>query len=101
MKLTSDNLILAENKVLIIYILSKINNKVTNDILYKLLISIVDMNYFYFQQFILDLIKSNYIESFVGSNTTSYKITRAGTNVLELTKDLLPGLVKLRTDHML
>lgn len=55
MKLGADNETLAENKVLILYLLSIIDKPVNNDSLYRLVLSIQDMNYFYFQQFLLDL----------------------------------------------
>ena len=64
MKLTSDNETLAENKVLILYILNKIDTPVSNNELLQLVLSIEDMNYFYFQQFILDLLENNYIEEY-------------------------------------
>ena len=61
MKLTSDNETLAEGKVIILYILNKLPNPVSNESLYKLVLSINDMNYFYFQQFLLDLINNKHI----------------------------------------
>ena len=61
MKLTSDKETLAENKVLILYILNKIGRPVNNDELLQLVLSIQDMNYFYFQQFLLDLLDNHYI----------------------------------------
>ena len=57
MKLTSDNETLAEGKVIILYILNKLPNPISNEGLYKLVLSINDMNYFYFQQFLLDLME--------------------------------------------
>ena len=56
-KLGADNETLAENKVLILYLLSIIDKPINNDSLYRLVLSIQDMNYFYFQQFLLDLIE--------------------------------------------
>ena len=55
MKLTTDKEELAESKVLILYVLSKINKPVTNSELLDLIQSVEDMNYFYFQQFLIDL----------------------------------------------
>ena len=68
MKLTSDNETLAENKVLILYILNKIDKPVSNDELLQLVLSIEDMNYFYFQQFLLDLLENKYIETYKENN---------------------------------
>lgn len=96
--LTSDSEILAENKVLILYILNKINKPINNDNLYKLVLSVLDLNYFYFQQFLLDLIQNKYIVSFKKENISLYEITESGKNTLALTMDLLPGIVKLKAD---
>ena len=43
---------LAENKVLILYILNNVKEALTNNNLYKIVLAVVDMNYFYFQQFL-------------------------------------------------
>ena len=61
LKLASDDETLAENKVLILYVLEKANKALTNDVLYKIVLESVNMNYFYFQQFTLDLINVGYI----------------------------------------
>ena len=100
MKLTSDNETLAENKVLILYILNKIDKPVSNDELLQLVLSIEDMNYFYFQQFLLDLLENKYIETYKENNYSEqiYRLTPSGKKTLELTKDLIPGIVKLRID---
>ena len=52
LKINTDNETLAENKVLILYILDQIHKPITNDNLYKLVLTAIDMNYFYFQQFL-------------------------------------------------
>lgn len=101
MKLTSDNETLAEGKVIILYILNKLPNPISNEGLYKLVLSINDMNYFYFQQFLLDLTNNKYIEYFNNGIHTIYKITTLGKNVLELTEDILPGILKLQIDTKL
>lgn len=100
MKLTSDNETLAENKVLILYILDKIEKPVNNDELLQLVLSIEDMNYFYFQQFLLDLLENKYIEIDHETDFTEqiYRLTPAGKETLELTKDLIPGIIKLKID---
>lgn len=100
MKLTSDNETLAENKVLILYILNKIDKPVSNDELLQLVLSIEDMNYFYFQQFLLDLLENKYIETYKENNFSEqiYRLTTSGKDALELTKDLIPGIVKLKID---
>ena len=98
MKITSNKEALAESKVLILYVLNKAGKPLTNDVLYKLVLSGIDMNYFYFQQFILDLANSKYIFSFEKEDQTLYQITDSGKKTLDLTLDLLPGIVKLKAD---
>ena len=56
------------------------------------------MNYFYFQQFMLDLINVGYIFSFQKEEQTLYQITDSGKTTLDLTLDLLPGIIKLKAD---
>jgi len=63
-KLSSDNETLAENKILILYILDKLYAPIDNSNLYRIILSTQDMNYFYYQQFLLDLIQLNYIKGY-------------------------------------
>ncbi len=99
MKLGADNETLAENKVLILYLLSTMEKPVNNDELYRIVLSIQDMNYFYFQQFIVDLENNKYIMSYMKENDIVYEITENGKNTLELTLDMLPGIIKLKVDE--
>lgn len=101
MKLTSDSETLAENKVLILYILNKLDKPIDNEGLLMLVLSIQEMNYFYFQQFLLDLLENSYIIGYMHENEMMYKITEEGKRTLELTNDLLPGIIKLKIDHSL
>lgn len=98
MKLTSDDETLAENKVLILYILDKIGKPISNDSLLNLVLAVTDMNYFYFQQFLLDLLENKYIASYCEEEHNFYNITDFGKKTLELTQDILPGIIKLRVD---
>lgn len=98
MKLTSNEETLAESKVLILYILNNIKKEITNNALYKIVLSVIDMNYFYFQQFLLDLVKSDFVISYEHDGNNMYLITDKGTRTLELTEDILPGILKLQVD---
>ena len=89
---------LAENKVLILYLLNKLPDGIKNDNLYKIVSSANNMNYFYFQELLTDLIKSNFVGSFTKDEDTILKITSDGQNTLALTKSLLSGIVKLKAD---
>lgn len=102
MRSNSDNATtLAENKVLILYILNLINNDIRQDDLFKIITSINDINYFYFKQVLTDLIDSK----LVGSHTKEeeeqvIRITSEGKNAYILTKDVLPGIMKLKADNI-
>ena len=98
MKLTQDGELLAENKVLILYILNKLERPITNEGLLRLILAVMDMNYFYFQQFLLDLLERQYITCFNKDGKTVYKITDLGKTTLELTNDIIPGIIKLKVD---
>jgi predicted transcriptional regulator len=97
-KITSDNEALAENKVLILYILSNVSKPITNDALYSIVLSATNLNYFYFQQFLLDLIDAKYIVSSEKGTNVFYQLTQKGKETLDLTIDILPGIEKLKVD---
>ncbi|MCL2859490.1 MAG: DUF4364 family protein [Oscillospiraceae bacterium] len=98
MKLVTNNKKLAENKVIILYILNKVNKPLNNTALLKLVLSLTDMNYFYFQQFLVDLVNSKYIVQ-VEKDEICYKLTDTGKEVLELTQNVIPGILKLKIDN--
>lgn len=98
MKITTDNETLAENKVLLLYILDQVNKPISNDNFYKLVLTAVDMNYFYFQQFLLDLISTKFVITYKKEGQDIYELTEHGKNTLDLTLDILPGIVKLKVD---
>lgn len=98
MKINTDSETLAENKVLILYILDQIHKPITNDNLYQLVLTAVDMNYFYFQQFLLDMIETKFVLSYAKEDQEVYELTEQGKNTLDLTLDILPGIVKLKVD---
>lgn len=99
MKLSSDNETLAENKALILYILDKVNKPISNTVLLKLVLLVNNMNYFYFQQFLLDLIENKYILSYQEEKETIYELTNEGRIALHLVEDLIPGYFKFKVDH--
>ena len=100
MESNSDKNNLAENKVLILYILDKLDKDITNDGLFKIISSINSLNYFYFQQILTDLIDTNLVGLFTKDDEPLIKITSKGKNAYNLTKDLLPGIIKLKADNL-
>lgn len=99
MKLAYDNDTLVENKALILYVLDKIGKPISNTALLKLITTINNMNYFYFQQFLLDLIDTKYVISYEKGKETIYELTNEGRQALELIKDLIPGYLKFKADN--
>lgn len=92
---------LAEDKVLILYLLNKINNEIKNDNLYNIVSLSEDINYFYYQELITDL-KSNNLIIFISQDDCNLlKLSSEGKQAYELTKSLLPGLLKLKADTVL
>lgn len=89
---------LAENKVLILYLLNKLQDGIKSDNLYKIVSSANNMNYFDFQELLTDLIESNFVGSFTQDEDIIIKITSDGQNTLSLTKSLLSGILKLKAD---
>ena len=62
---SSDNTTaLAENKVLILYILNQLDSGMIEDGLYKIIASINDVNYFYFKEVLTDLLDSKLVGIF-------------------------------------
>ena len=88
---------LAEDKILILYILKKVGKPLSHKELLELILMVADINYFYFQQFLSDLTEDNYIIKHDGE-IELYELTEEGTNALELTIDLIPGITKLKID---
>lgn len=98
MKLNSDDQTLAESKVLLLYIIKKVGKPISHNELLELVTSIVEMNYFYFEQFLLDLIEDNYIIKKAQDNMEIYEITDEGKSAIDLTIDIIPGMLKLEVD---
>lgn len=101
MKLASDSESLARNRALILYILNKVSKPISNDALLELVLTLENMNYFYFQQFLLDLLEDKYILSYIKDEDTLYELTEEGKKTLELVKDLIPGITKFKVESNL
>ena len=93
---------LAENKVLILYTLNQVPNGISESGLYKIISSINNVNYFYFKEVLTDLIDSKLVGILTkdDEDNSVLKITDEGINALDLTLDVLPGLLKLKADNV-
>ena len=72
--------------------LDKVGKPISNTALLKLITGINNMNYFYFQQFLLDLLENKYIITFEQDGENLYELTDAGRQALELVSDIIPGI---------
>ena len=91
---------LAENKVLILYILNLIDGEFKQDDLFKIITSINNINYFFFKQILTDLIDSNLVGTYTKEEESVIRITSEGKNAYILTKNVLPGIMKLKADNI-
>lgn len=92
---------LAENKVLILYTLNELGSKVTDSELLKIISKMNNINYFYFKDILGDLVNSKLVSTYTKEGSNFYEITTDGKSSLELTVDMLPGIMKLNADRVL
>ena len=101
MKEIYNNDMLAENKVLILYIMKNAQKKLSGNDLFKVVSEINGINYFYFSDILGDLIKSELIAPYYKEgNQEILAITDKGEKSLDLTIDILPGIIKFRADNI-
>ncbi len=89
---------LAENKLIILYLLKNADCILSNLQILKLLYDFDGFNYYYFQHILSDLVEKNYILSYKEDEEWLYQITAEGKEVLELTENMLPGIIKHNLD---
>lgn len=89
---------LAENKLIILYLLNNANCTLTNLQILRLLYDFEGFNYYYFQHLLSDLVEKNYVFNYKQGEEWLYEITPGGRSVLELTGNILPGIVKHKLD---
>lgn len=89
---------LAENKLIILYLLQKANCTLTNLQILRLLYDFEGFNYYYFQHVLSELVSQSYVANYQQGEEWVYEITAEGKEVLELTGHLLPGIMKHKLD---
>ncbi|WP_066872821.1 DUF4364 family protein [Clostridium mediterraneense] len=80
---------LAENKLLLLYIIKSIKYNISNSQLTDIVLEHSFINYFTLQQYIAELEKSNFIKLEEKDNKEFVLLTRKGDTVLSLFKDRL------------
>jgi predicted transcriptional regulator len=89
---------LAENKLIILYLMNNVNCPLTNLQILRLLYDFEGFNYYYFQHLLSELIEKRYILNYPQGEEWLYEITEEGRTVLSLTDNMLPGIVKHKLD---
>ena len=79
-----DTLELAENKLLLLYVLNQIKLSVSNNQLTQIILENNFINYFTLQQYISELVASNFLEYMESNGKHRLLITNEGVRVLNL-----------------
>lgn len=79
-----DTLELAENKLLLLYIIDKINLPISNSQVTDIVLENNFINYFTLQQYLFELISSNFLKTIEDGNKHKLQITSKGKKVLSL-----------------
>lgn len=91
----------AENKLLILYILNKLNFELTNSQIARIVINTTETNYFYIQQYLSELVGDKFIEYRVENGKRFYKITPSGKQALDFFKTMLRASIRKKIDHII
>ncbi len=91
----------AENKLLILYIINKVNFKLTNSQISKLVVNIHEINYFYLQQYISHLVDDKFIECRIEEGSRFYNITPSGRQALEFFKTMIRASTRDKIDAII
>jgi len=89
----------AENKLLVLYLVEKVNFELTNSQIAKLLIKIMEINYFLLQEYISQLVNDKYLECRIESNQRLYKITESGRQALSYFKTMIRASIRKQVDN--
>lgn len=81
---------LAENKLLLLYILNKINTPISNSHITQIILENNLINYFSLQQYLSELIESGFIEDYKEDKRHMLNISSHGKGVLEFFTNRIP-----------
>ena len=88
-----------ENKLILLYLIEKINVPVSNLQITKLILENKFMNYFLLQQFLNELVEGKFLETEASGEKALYKITEPGKQSLGYFSGLIPSGIKGRIDN--
>lgn len=89
----------AENKLLILYIINKINFEPANSQIAKLAADTREINYFYLQQYISELVEDKFIECHEKEGKRFYGITPLGKQALDFFKTMIRASAREKIDN--
>lgn len=92
---------LASNKLLILYVLDKINMDLTNSQITQVVLETEIMNYFSLQQFLAQLMESNFLATYKDSGKEYYSITKKGIEILQYFLSRISENTTLKIDEYL
>jgi len=92
---------LAENKLMILYLLNKANCTLTNLQIQRFIYDIDNFNYYYFQHILSELVSQEYILNYKQEEEWLYEITTQGKEILEITENILPGITRHKIDAII
>lgn len=92
---------LAENKLLMLYILKSIKDPISNVQFTEIILENNFMNYFIFQQYLSELESSKFVEYHENNDKKLLSLTEKGDNVLSLFKDRLsPSKISIINEYV-
>ncbi len=92
---------LAENKLILLYIIHNLESPVTNLLITKIILEDKLMNYIFLQQYLDELCEGKFLTKIDADEKLSYSISSAGKQSLEYFTSLIPGGIKARIDEAL
>lgn len=87
-----------QSKLLILYILDKVEDPLTNSEITQFILENNYMNYFMVQQFLSELVNAKFIEFSTKDGSEYYHLSSAGKATLEFFNDRIPGEIKSNVD---
>jgi predicted transcriptional regulator len=90
---------LAENKLILLYIIEKINMSISNLQITKIILENKFMNYFFLQQYLNELCSDNLLACTTNDGKTYYAITQNGRQTLSYFLNLIPFGIKAGIDN--
>lgn len=89
---------LAKNKLILLYIIAKVDMPISNNQIMQITLEKKYMNYFQFQELMNELSDNGFIKKDVLDDKTQYTLTESGKNAVEYFKTLIPPGIKLSID---